>query len=448
LLPVVSGLPAALLTYLVLSAAHGVRAVVVALVVTAPVSALLTFLCYGLLVALLVRAAGAGIGPGHHRADGRVAWCVWLVERLVYTARSALFPLYASLLTPLWLRLLGARVGRGVEASTAVGLPGLISLGDGSFLADDSLLAHQELRGGWLRVGRSAVGARAFVGNSGIVGPGRTVPDGALVGVLSEIPASAPPGSSWLGRPALELPRKVEASDPARTFAPPRRLVVGRAGVECLRLVPVTLSLLLAEAVVGALGEVDLAFGLPAAVAAAGLVLLAAGIAAGLCTGVAKWLLVGRLRTGEHPLWSSFVWRNELVDSFVEELAVPWLVGASLGTPLLSWWLRLMGTRVGRGVWCETWWLPEFDLIALGDGVTVNRGCVVQTHLFHDRLMRLDRIRLGAGATLGPHSITLPGSTIESCAVAGPASLVMAGERLPLGSRWSGNPVAATTTTE
>ena len=41
-----------------------------------------------------------------------------------------------------------------------------------------------------------------------------------------------------------------------------------------------------------------------------------------------KWLLVGRFRAVEHPLWSSFVWRNELADTFVEVLAVPWLVGA------------------------------------------------------------------------------------------------------------------------
>ena len=49
-------------------------------------------------------------------------------------------------------------------------------------------------------------------------------------------------------------------------------------------------------------------------------------------------------------------------------------------------WLRSLGARIGRGVWCETYWLPEADLVELGDGSTVNRGCVVQTHLFHDRI--------------------------------------------------------------
>ena len=54
-----------------------------------------------------------------------------------------------------------------------------------------------------------------------------------------------------------------------------------------------------------------------------GLVLLLAGVAAAAVSTVAKWLLVGRFRTVEHPLWSSFVWRNELADTFVEMVAVP-----------------------------------------------------------------------------------------------------------------------------
>src|SRR5690606_40270022 len=53
----------------------------------------------------------------------------------------------------------------------------------------------------------------------------------------------------------------------------------------------------------------------------------------------AKWLLVGRIRPGEHPLWSSFVWRNEVADTFVETVAAPWFARAATGTPVLTLWL-------------------------------------------------------------------------------------------------------------
>jgi non-ribosomal peptide synthetase-like protein len=89
---------------------------------------------------------------------------------------------------------------------------------------------------------------------------------------------------------------------------------------------------------------------------------------------LAKWALVGRFRRVERPLWSSFVWRNELADTFVETVAVPWFVAALSGTAALNAWLRSLAASVGRGVWCETYWLPEADLVRLGDGATVNRG--------------------------------------------------------------------------
>ena len=81
---------------------------------------------------------------------------------------------------------------------------------------------------------------------------------------------------------------------------------------------------------------------------------------------------------------------------------------AAAGTPALAVWLRTLGARIGRGVWCDSYWLPEADLVTLGDGSTVNRGCVVQTHLFHDRIMSMDAVDLEPGATLGPHSVILP----------------------------------------
>ena len=169
--------------------------------------------------------------------------------------------------------------------------------------------------------------------------------------------------------------------------------------------------------------------------------LAAAGVACALAT-AAKWLLVGRLRPGDHPLWSSFVWRNELADTFLEVVAVPWLGPATNGSPALTVWLRTLGARIGRGVWCETYWLPEADLVTLGDAATVNRGCVLQTHLFHDRVMSMDTVELGRGASLGPHGVVLPAASLDDGARVGPASLVLRGDTIPAGSRWTGNPVS------
>ncbi len=67
-------------------------------------------------------------------------------------------------------------------------------------------------------------------------------------------------------------------------------------------------------------------------------------------------------------------------------------------------------------------WLPETDLVTLEDATTVNRGCVLQTHLFHDRILRTDTVVLREGATLGLVHFVLPGSTVGARSTLGPAS--------------------------
>jgi len=177
--------------------------------------------------------------------------------------------------------------------------------------------------------------------------------------------------------------------------------------------------------------------------AAAPGLLVAGGLIACAVTIALKWLLIGRYRAGEHPLWSWFVWRDEIVNSAQEQLAGAWLLEFALGTPLMNLYLRLMGSKVGKDVWCETLTITEFEQAELGDGCAINRHAVVETHLFHDRVMRIGPARVGRAATLGPSAATLPETEIgEGCSVAG-RSVVMRGERLPDRSSWHGAPVVA-----
>ncbi|WP_431247460.1 Pls/PosA family non-ribosomal peptide synthetase [Leifsonia xyli] len=393
------------------------------------------------LVVVFVRLLGIGMREGVYPVRSRTGWQAWSTERLLDLARSILFPLYSSLFTPVWLRMLGARVGKDVEASTVLLLPRMTRIRDGAFLADDTLVASYELGGGYVRIANVDIGARAFLGNSGMAGAGNRVPRDGLVAVLSFAPRKAKAGSSWLGSPPVRLRRQVQDADVSRTFAPRTALRVARAAWELLRVVPVFVTYGIGLGVVIALGAVYTLWGPVWAVVLGGPVLMIAGAVAAAVSTAAKWLLLGRLKPGEHPLWSSFIWRSEVSDTFTEMVAAPWFAWAAAGTPALVWWLRSLGARIGSGVWIDSYWLPEADLVTLGDASTVNRGCVVQTHLFHDRIMSMDQVTIERGGTLGPHSVILPAADIGPEATVGPASLVMRGESVPAGSRWSGNPI-------
>ncbi|MCW2688560.1 MAG: amino acid adenylation enzyme/thioester reductase family protein, partial [Mycobacterium sp.] len=407
-----------------------------------PVGTVVALVVYAALTVIGVRLLSIRLREGYHPVRSRVGWQLWATERLMDAARNYLFPVYASLVTPWWLRLLGAKVGRGTEISTALLTPKFTVIEDGAFLADDTMVASYELGGGWIYVAKATIGKRAFLGNSGITQPGRRVPDDGLVAVLSAAPHKSKAGSSWLGSPPIRLRRRATAADILRTFNPPLRLKVMRATVETCRLLPVMITFGIGVAVLAGLQALAGRFGYGWTALAGGLVLLLAGAVAGGIAVVAKWLVVGRIRAVEHPLWSSFVWRNEVSDTFVETVAAPWFARAASGTPVMNLWLRALGASIGRGVWCETYWLPEADLVTLGNGSTVNRGCVVQTHLFHDRIMRMDTVVLDEGATLGPHCVALPAARIGAGATVGPASLVMRGDEVPASTRWQGNPIA------
>jgi non-ribosomal peptide synthetase-like protein len=443
IVPVLAAAPGALL--LALSGSGGSGGHVATILVTqAPMFAASFLLCYALLVALLVRALGRLVRPGWHPADGATGWALWLGDGLLAAARGVLFPLHSSMYVGPWLRLAGIPVGKRAEISTAVGLNRLTSLADASFAADDAGLVPARAHGGWLNVASIEVGKGTFLGNSAVLLGGSKLGDGCLVGVLSTAPRETSEGTSWLGSPALELPRVPDRVDPARTINPSRRLIFQRGTLELIRiLLPATVSVALAAVVFLALESIGHTYGVLAMALATPFVLLAAGLCATALTVAAKWLIMGRYRPGEHPLWSSFVGRDEILNSLQDQLAGTWLLKMSIATPLLSAYLRAMGAKVGRDVWCEGLTITEFDVVVLGDGSVVNRHATVQTHLFHDRLMRIGRVTLGPGSSLGPASAALPDSAIGAGTRVGGRSVVLRGEELPPGTSWHGTPVVS-----
>ncbi|MEK8226542.1 hypothetical protein NKG05_11320 [Oerskovia sp. M15] len=146
----------------------------------------------------------------------------------------------------------------------------------------------------------------------------------------------------------LCLRRVVNEADLERTYQPRTALRWARTLWELCRIVPVFVTCAIGLGVLFALAVMVEAWGLVSAAALSGVVLLVAGaVAAGLTT-IAKWAFVGVIRPGEHPLWSSFIWRTEVSDTFTEMVAAPWFANAASGTPALALWLRSLGAKIGR----------------------------------------------------------------------------------------------------
>ena len=393
---------------------------------------------------LLVGRVRAGTYPLH----GSFYIRNWMVDQLLALGLHTVAPLHATLYLAPWYRTLGAKLGRLVELSTATSMvPDLLEIGDGGTVADEASLGAGRVENGWMTLAPTRLGRRAFVGNSAVVPAGAQIGDGSLVGVLSLAPPpnkeGMQPGATWLGSPPRLLPKREPSAGfvEGRTYSPPRWLVMTRAAVEALRvtLPPAGFILVTAAVVRGAL-ELWQRFGIGAAMGLLPLVYAACCAIVAIAVVLAKWMVIGRYRPFVRPLWSNFIWRLELVNALYEFLATPLTLGALQGTPLLPWYFRLLGARIGRRVYAHTTGLLEWDLVDVGDSAALNDDCVLQTHLFEDRVLKASTVRIGADCRVGATSVMLYDSTMEDGSSIDALSLLMKGERLPAATAWAGIP--------
>jgi non-ribosomal peptide synthetase-like protein len=388
------------------------------------------------------------VKPGRYPLQSSFYVRKWFVDQTLDLSLDILGPLYASVYLTPWYRLLGAKLGYGAEVSTASFIsPDLLSIGDESFIADSVSLGAPRVRGGVMTLGRNYIGKRSFIGNSAMLPPDTVIGDSVLIGCLSAPPPNPADAlrqdSTWMGSPPIFLPqRQKSAAFPVETtFNPTARLRALRATIEFVRVItPSTCFIILISLLFSALLLLHDYFNLVETLLFFPMLYLGCALAAAAFTIGAKWVLVGRYCPGEQPLWSTFVWRNELLNALHEHLAEPFLVGALTGTPFLCWYFRLLGAKIGRRVYMETTDLSEFDLVRVGDQAALNADCTVQTHLFEDRVMKMSTIDIGPRCKVGAGSLVLYDTRLEEGAALGDLSLLMKGETLPARTRWEGIP--------
>ena len=370
------------------------------------------------------------------------------MSMILDSSLHVLHGLYASVYAPMWLRLLGVKVGRHAEVSTASGMaPELLTLGNDSFIADGAMLGDEELRGGWMILKPTAIGNRSFVGNGAYVPDGAAVPDDVLIGVQTRTPRNdqLQSGQTWMGSPPLLLPARetLHGFPESLTFRPSPSRRIGRGFVEGLRIV-------LPLATVIATGYLTIVLIMPlvedgfdvTGVAALALAGCLYGLASFLLVVALKWILVGRYRPRAAPMWTPFVWISEAVTNLYESLAVPNMLDILRGTPMLPWALRLLGARIGKGVYLNTTDLTEFDCVSIGDGAELNAWCGPQTHLFEDRVMKIGIVEIGERVTVGVRTTILYDTQVGDNVRLGPLTTVAKGERLPAQTQWEGSPAA------
>ncbi|MEG3144908.1 amino acid adenylation domain-containing protein [Sphingomonas sp. RT2P30] len=369
---------------------------------------------------------------------------VWLKTGLLIAAGEWLS---GTLFWPRWLRLAGMAIGTGCEISTILDVvPELVEIGRDTFFADGIYLGGALVSRGSVMLGATRIGANNFLGNHVVVPAGAQLPDDILYGVATPVdPATIAKGGARFGHPSFVLPRReVVEMDRSLTHEPSTIRYINRLSWEVLRFVLPVGPLLLTVAWYALLTRSAAAVPNPALFVGLVVPLITLIPPVALCLAVLllKWALIGRVKPGQHALWSCWCSRWDFV-------YVAWAKYASLllqgleGTFLLPVYLRLMGLRIGRRAVLG----PQFaqvvdpDMIEIGAGATVS--AMFQAHTFEDRVLKVDKVRIGAGATVAAGTVPLYGAVIGDGAHVGPHSVIMKQEHLLPATRYQGAPTRA-----
>jgi non-ribosomal peptide synthetase-like protein len=172
--------------------------------------------------------------------------------------------------------------------------------------------------------------------------------------------------------------------------------------------------------------------------AAAGAALVAAlALPAALLLAIAaKWILLGRVRPGRHPLWGWYHVRHWLVTRIVDTLPLDLLAG----TPLLCWFYRGLGARIGRDVHIGTRSIEGFDLVRIGDGSSLGARARLIGSKTEDGVLVLGPVRIASGCFVGTRSSLEPHTRMEDGARLEDLSFLPGGSRIRAGETWSGAP--------
>ncbi|MDI9320174.1 MAG: amino acid adenylation domain-containing protein [Phycisphaerales bacterium] len=417
-------------------------------VVIVPVLSLIYILLFVFETIVINRLLMRNVHPGMYSVYSVTYWRKWLADTLFNISLVVLHPLFASVYVAKFYRALGATIGKNTEISTASNVTHtLLEIGDGSFVADAVTLGEADVRGQQLILEKTSIGKNTFVGNSANVPQGTHLPDNMLLGVLSQAPENNQQtnGSDWFGSPAIALPRRQESIcfDASTTTNPSRKFLLIRALIEGVRII-------LPESLVITMSIFFIAFSIDiisegvwyiSALVIPFFYLMFMGLPSVLITALLKWIVVGRHKKEQVPLYSYKVWRSEAITTTYEALSIPYMLEFIKGTAWLPIVLRLFGVKMGKRVYMDTCDITEPDLVTIGDEAALNQDCGPQTHLFEDRVMKTGTVYIGARSTVRARTIILYDSIVSDGVHLAPLSLVMKGEVLEPNTRWSGSPV-------
>ncbi|MFF5471975.1 Pls/PosA family non-ribosomal peptide synthetase [Streptomyces achromogenes] len=156
---------------------------------------------------------------------------------------------------------------------------------------------------------------------------------------------------------------------------------------------------------------------------------------------LAKWILVGRWKPGEFPVWGLAYARLWLVKVLLHANPMVFLVG----TPLYVLYLRALGARIGKGVTILSRSVPVCtDLLTIGAGTLIRKDSYFLGYRAYAGRIQTGRVTIGRDAFVGEKTVLDIDTSLGDGAQLGHSSALHRGQAVPDGDRWHGSPAEPT----
>ncbi|MFE7210302.1 Pls/PosA family non-ribosomal peptide synthetase [Streptomyces sp. NPDC001698] len=155
----------------------------------------------------------------------------------------------------------------------------------------------------------------------------------------------------------------------------------------------------------------------------------------------AKWILVGRWKPGEFPVWGAAYLRFWIVKVLLH--ANPMIL--FIGNPVYVMYLRALGARIGKDVTILSHSVPVCtDLLTIGAGTVIRKDAFFQCYRAHAGHIQTGRIDIGRDAFIGEKSVLDIDTSMGDGSQLGHASALYRGQHVPAGERRHGSPAQPT----
>lgn len=149
-----------------------------------------------------------------------------------------------------------------------------------------------------------------------------------------------------------------------------------------------------------------------------------------------KWLVLGKVKEGDYPLWGSFYFRWWLVKAMQRLLSSQIMTG----TPLYPYFLRLFGATVASDAQLSNITIGAEDLITIGSDASLSSQVVLNNVIVEDGLLKLRAIHIGAHSYIGSSAVIGGGAVVEEYGELQDLSYLPSGQRIKQGEVWTGSP--------